>query len=201
MFMVRNLVAGLALLWTAAAVAAEKPVPVANSFGDEGLYSEPWFLTSFLDLRDDLAEAAKEGKRFAILWEQRGCPYCIELHRTDFADPRTSAYIKANFVVVELDLLGDRDVTDFDGKVLSEKLLARKWAIRGTPSIQFFPATPVEVAGRSGGVVEIARMPGYYPPETFIAMFRFVRENRTRGEDFRRYLAGLKSTGHATSTE
>jgi len=201
MIMVRNLVAGLALLSTAAAVAAEKPVAAANSFGDESLYSEPWFLASLLDLKEDLADAAKAGKRFAIVWEQRGCPYCVEMHRTDFADPAISAYIKANFVIVELDLLGDREVTDFDGAVLSEKQLARKWGIRGTPSMQFFPATPIEVAGRSGGAVEIARMPGYYPPETFIAMFRFVRENRTRGEDFRRYLADLKNTGRATAAE
>lgn len=201
MTLVRNLVAGLALLLAATAGAAEKPVAVPYSYGDEGIYSEPWFLASFLDLRDDLAETAAAGKRLAIVWEQRGCPYCVDMHKTDFADSGVSAYVRANFAIVELNLFGDREVTDFDGAVLTEKQLARKWGIRGTPSIQFFPATPAEVGGRDGGAAEIARMPGYYPPETFIAMFRYVRENRTDGGDFRRYLADLKNSGRATTAE
>ena len=199
----RHLLAGLALsiAGSCAAGAADKPVAVPYGFGDDGLYAEPWFMASFLDLRDDLRETAKAGKRFAILWEQRGCPYCVDMHKTDFADPAIAGYVKANFNIVELNLHGDREVTDFDGEVLTEKQLARKWAIRGTPSIQFFPATPAAIGKRDGAAAEIARMPGYYPPEVFIAMFHYVRDNRTGNGDFSRYLADLKKTGRATAAE
>ena len=199
----RDLLAGLALSVAGiyAAGAADRPVAVPYGFGDEGLYAEPWFMASFLDLRDDLGETAKAGKRFAVLWEQRGCPYCVDMHKTEFADPAIAAYVKANFNIVELNLHGDREVTDFDGQVLSEKALARKWAIRGTPCIQFFPATSAAIGKHDGSAAELARMPGYYAPEVFIAMFHYVRDNRTGDGDFSRYLAELKETGRATAAE
>ena len=40
---------------------------------DDGLYRQPWFLESFLELADDLEAAAASGKRFAVMWELRGC--------------------------------------------------------------------------------------------------------------------------------
>src|SRR5262245_53351102 len=54
---------------------AEEPI-----LTDDGLYKQSWFLESFLELGDDLDGAAKEGKRFAVMWELRGCPYCKETH-------------------------------------------------------------------------------------------------------------------------
>ena len=47
---------------------------------DDGLYTQSWFQLSFLDLREDFNEAKAEGKRFAVIFEQRGCPYCIKMH-------------------------------------------------------------------------------------------------------------------------
>src|ERR1043165_9974315 len=62
---------------------------------DDGLYKQPWFLDSFLELGDDLDGAAKAGKRFAVMWELRGCPYCKETHLVNFAKPEIEDYIKA----------------------------------------------------------------------------------------------------------
>ena len=42
------------------------------SLTDDGLYTQPWFLDSFLHLTEDLDAATKAGKRFAIMWELRG---------------------------------------------------------------------------------------------------------------------------------
>ena len=53
---------------------------VEPSKEEDGLYHQSWFQLSFLNLRDDFAEAKAAGKRFAIIFEQRGCPYCIKLH-------------------------------------------------------------------------------------------------------------------------
>lgn len=41
---------------------------------EDGLYRQPWFLESFLELADDLAGATEKKKRFAVMWELRGCP-------------------------------------------------------------------------------------------------------------------------------
>ena len=60
-----------------------------------------------------------------MIWEQKGCPYCRETHRVNLADQRISSYVTANFEVLQLDLWGSRKVTDFDGKEMEERDLAR----------------------------------------------------------------------------
>src|SRR6478735_6032794 len=64
---------------------------------EDGLYRQPWFIESLLELADDLDGAAKAGKRFAIMWELRGCPYCRETHLVNFARPDIESYVRANF--------------------------------------------------------------------------------------------------------
>ncbi|MGJ4950252.1 SoxW family protein [Bradyrhizobium sp. HKCCYLS20291] len=160
--------------------------------GDDGLYHQPWFLNSFLDLREDLDSAASEGKRLAIMWELRGCPYCRETHLVNFADPGITDYIRANFEVLQLNLLGARKVTDFDGKELTEKELAERYAIRFTPTFQFFPPSVDGVAAKEPLAREVARAPGYLKPPHFLAMFRFARDKAYERGTFRDYLAASK---------
>ena len=83
--------------------------------GDDGMYHQTWFLNSFLDLSDDLTEAAGEGKRLAIMWEQKGCPYCKETHLVNLARPEINKFVRENFAVLQLNIWGSREVTDFDG--------------------------------------------------------------------------------------
>lgn len=169
-----------------AAQAAGEPA-TAPGLNDDGLYEEPWFLQSFLDLREDLSEAADQGKRFAIIWELKGCPYCRETHLVNFADPDIADYVKSNFVVLQLNLLGARQVSDFDGAVLEERALARKHGIAFTPTVQFFPEALAE-GEAVPDKVEIARMPGYFKPPHFLAMFHYVREKSYQTMSFRDYL-------------
>ncbi len=159
----------------------------------EGLLTEPWFLQSFLDLTDDLAGAHKAGKRFAVMWELRGCPYCRETHLVNFAHPRIRDYIKSNFEVLQLNIIGDRKVTDFDGSELSEKSLAKKYAIRFTPTFQFFPETPAGLNDLVPAKREVARAPGYLRPDDFLAFFRYVREKAYEKGNFRDFVKSQPS--------
>ena len=120
------------------------------TIGDDGLYHQDWFVESFLDLRDDIQEAADEGKHFAILWEQRGCPYCKEMHRVNFAKPEIRKYLKANFNILQLDLWGPRKVTDLDGKEMGERELAQRWRVNFTPTMNFFPIDTGKSLGKIG---------------------------------------------------
>lgn len=160
-----------------------EPVPL-----DDGRYTQHWFVNSFLTLKDDLEDAAAAGKRFAIMWDQRGCPYCQEMHRVNLADPKVSTFIRERFAILQLDLFGSREVTDFDGKTMSEKELARKYAIAFTPTIQFLPPDVAGLAGKSGRAVEVARMPGYFRPGHFEAMFAYVHERAYERGSFQSYL-------------
>ena len=147
---------------------------------DDGLYKEPWYLESFLDLAEDLEGARKQGKRFVVAWELRGCPYCKETHFVNFAQPRIADYVRTNFEVLQLNLVGARKVTDFDGKEVVEKSLAAKYGIRFTPTFQFFPDEADALKNLPPQKREVARIPGYLKPDDFLAMFQYVRENAYR---------------------
>jgi len=190
----RNLLIGAAALAALAAARARAEEPAKEpAMTADGLLTEPWFLESFLDLADDLAAAHKEGKRLAIMWELRGCPYCRETHLVNFAQPRIADYIKSNFEVLQLNIIGDRKVKDFDGSELSEKALAAKYAVRFTPTFQFFPETPAGLNDLAPAKREVARAPGYLRPDDFLAFFRFVREKAYENGSFRDFLKSQPS--------
>ena len=56
----------------------------------DGHYTQPWFLDSFLEFKDDLDAAREKSKRFAVIWELEGCPYCREMHFGNFVIPEIS---------------------------------------------------------------------------------------------------------------
>ena len=143
---------------------------------DDGFYREPWFLESFLELADDLAAATANKKRLALMWELRGCPYCRDTHLINFAKPEIASYIRERFEILQLNIIGSREVTDFDGEKLTEKRFAQKYAVRGVPVFQFFPDTIAGLAQKPPREREVARGHGYIEPQPFLDMFRFVAD-------------------------
>jgi len=143
---------------------------------EDGLYSQPWFLQSLLELADDLPTATEKHKRFAIMWELKGCPYCKDTHTINFAKPEVETYIKERFDILQLNIIGAREVVDFDGERLSEKRLAEKYGVRFTPTLQFFPESVEGLAKKKPREREVARLQGYLEPRQFLATFRFVVE-------------------------
>lgn len=166
-------------------------IPVwAAELGDDGLHKTAWMRDTFKDLREDLDEANAEGKRLVLFFEQRGCIYCTKMHEDVFPRPEVSDYIDENYFVVQLNLHGDVDVTDFDGETLSEKEMARKWRILFTPTIMFMPEEVPE--GDTTPQAAVAVMPGAFGVGTTMDMFTWVNEKRydlDNGEDFQRYHA------------
>ncbi len=90
-------------------------------------------------MAEDLETARDEGKRLAIIFEQRGCIYCKKMHEEVFVVPEVAQFIEDNFFVVQINMFGDVDVTDFDGTTLPEKDMVKRWGALFTPSIYFFP--------------------------------------------------------------
>jgi thioredoxin-related protein len=183
----RNLLIGVASFGITGA-RAEEPI-----LTDDGLYRQPWFLESFLELSDDLEAAHKAGKRFVIAWELKGCPYCKETHFVNFSQSRISDYVKSNFEVLQLNIIGLRIVTDFDGAKLSEKELAAKYHVHFTPTFQFFGERAAPLKALPPAKREVARAPGYMQPEDFLAMFRYVREKAYDSKSFRDFVKSLPS--------
>src|SRR4051794_13474030 len=185
----RTLIAGSTALAASLVAPRLRAEPVLT---EDGFYKQPWFVESFLELADDLQAAAKSGKRFAVMWELRGCPYCRETHLVNFARPDVEDYIKSNFEILQLNIIGSRKVTDFDGADISEKALAAKYGIRFTPTFHFFPETAAGLRERSPEQREVARAPGYLRPDDFLALFRFVREKEYERRTFRDYMRAAR---------
>ncbi|MEM9248137.1 MAG: thioredoxin family protein [Pseudomonadota bacterium] len=160
----------------------------AADLGDDGLHKAPWMRDTFKDLGEDLAEATAEGKRLMVLVEQRGCIYCTKMHEEVFVVPEVAAYIEDNFFVVQINMFGDVEVTDFDGTTLPEKEMVRRWGALFTPSIYFFPE---EVDGAQSAVQEaVATMPGAFGRWTTFNMLTWVVEKGYQGDElFQKYHA------------
>lgn len=158
--------------------------------GDDGLHKQNWMRDTFKDLREDLDEANMEGKRLVLMFEQRGCIYCSKMHKDVYTRDNVSNYIDENFFVVQLNLHGDLEVTDFDGEVLSEKAIARKWNILFTPTVLYLPQEVDD--SLTAPEASVSFMPGAWSAGTTFDMLTWVKEERyllDNGEDFQRYHA------------
>jgi hypothetical protein len=143
--------------------------------GEDGIYHQTWGLNSFLDLREDLAEATAKGRRFAVIFEQRGCTYCTKMHTEVLAQKYINDYVRENFTILQLDLFGAREVTDFDGQKLSEAKLAERWGVLFTPTVVFYKEAADAPPNQWGPPVEVARMSLGFGPATFIDLFVWVK--------------------------
>ena len=110
-----------------------------------------------------------------------------ELRAPDIED-----YVKANFDILQLNIIGARKVTDFDGSEISEKALAAKYGVRFTPTLQFFPESADSLSSTSPDKREVARAAGYLRPDDFLAMFRYVREKEYERKSFRDYVKAMR---------
>jgi thioredoxin-related protein len=128
----------------------------------------PWFTETFLDVREDAAEAARDGRRLVYYFWLEGCPYCEKMEKVTFRDPAVVARMRKEFVAVAINVRGDREVTWPDGRKLSEKTLTSHLGIRGTPTLVFFDAkggvalraTGYLDAKQLGAMLDRARAPG-----------------------------------------
>jgi thioredoxin-related protein len=169
-------------------MAIAEPIPQPTK-GEDGIYRHSWFLETFLDLNEDLATAIENKKRLVIFIEQRGCTYCTKVQTELLVDPKINAYIRKHFEIVQIDMWGSKEVTDFDGEVTTEKKLVRKWGSLFTPTIVFLPDSLEKVKGKSGAQAAVAVMPGAFGKGTFLALFEWVQKKRYEtGEHFQKYV-------------
>ncbi len=178
--MLAPLVPLLTLLWLP--VTGNSADVATDRAGLEGLqnpgYQAPpaWFKNSFLDLREDVAEAASAGKRVMLYFFQDGCPYCGKLLRENFGDREISQTARAGFDVIAINLWGDREVTDLDGVATTEKALAARLGVQFTPTLLLLDEQARVVL----------RIDGYFPPHRFHQGLRYVAARREQaGESFR----------------
>jgi thioredoxin-related protein len=148
----------------------------ATGYENPGYHEKPaWFKSSFLDIREDVAEAAKAGKRVVLYFYQDGCPYCAKLLDTNFSQREIAEKTQKYFDVIAVNMWGALEVTDLNGKTTNEKDFAADLKVMYTPTLLFLD--------EQGKVV--LRLNGYYPPHKFSAVIDYVGQHKEKEISFR----------------
>jgi len=146
-----------------------------------------WFKVSFLDLFEDIEDAADNNKRLLIYYYQDGCPYCKKLLQENFSQRKISDKTQKYFDVVSINLWGDKEVTVGD-KTYTEKEFAEALKVQYTPTLLFFDENKKIVF----------RANGYYPPEKFSALLDYIGKKQEKKISYQDYIEKISpqvSTG------
>ena len=180
--MVKQRLAAILLLLAAVPAwsvgSAEQDEGLLEGMVNPGYHEQPaWFKQSFLDIREDVQEAAAKDKRVLLYFYQDGCPYCKKLLETNFALHDIVSRTRATLEVIAINLWGDREVTGLDGKLTTEKQFAADLKVMFTPTMLF-----LDEQGRV-----VMRLNGYYPPHKFSAVVDYVGGRHEQELAFRDY--------------
>ena len=140
-----------------------------------------WFKVSFMELEEDVAEAAAEGKRLMLLFHQDGCPYCNALVEKNLAQKDIEETLKSKFDVIEFNMWGDREVVSVEGKTYTEKEFAKALNVQFTPTILFLTEQ---------GDLSL-RLNGYYNPDRFRLALQYVSEKTETSMSFSDFLDSI----------
>jgi thioredoxin-related protein len=142
------------------------------AFAAQAQQPPAWFAPSFLDIREDVAEAAKDRKRLMVYFHQDGCPYCKRLVEVNFRDPQIAGKMRRHFVSIDVNIFGDREVTWTDGRRMPEKRFAALLKVQFTPTLVFFD--------EKARVVH--RINGYLPPQPFLSALDVARSAKAKAD-------------------
>lgn len=173
--------AALALALAGAGASAPAEERLDPGMSNPGHLPHPdWFKRSFLDLNEDLEEAAAEDRLVMLYVYQDGCPYCRLFIENDLGQHDIADYVRRHFDVIAINMFGALEVTGLDGEALPEVEFVRKAGVMFTPTLLVYGPEREEVF----------RMNGYYPPARFRLAARFLAERRYRDRSFAAYAGG-----------
>jgi thioredoxin-related protein len=127
-----------------------------------------WFKPSFLDFRQDVAEARKQGRHVMVFFHLENCPYCARLLEENFNSGENYEIMRKHFDVIAVNVRGSLDVTWTDGAAYTERTLTQHLGVRGTPTLIYL--------GEDGK--KVAQLNGYQDPGTLRSTLEFVRRKR-----------------------
>lgn len=169
-------VISLALFFVVSHVVAIEPGKVSGG----AQYEIPsWFSDSFLDIGDDVEEAADEDKKVLLFFHLDGCPYCDAMLDQNFKTGENQAFIQDNFSVIAVNIKGNREITMPDGESMEEKDLAKSLGVKYTPAIVFL--------NKDGK--QIFRTNGYRNPKLFGHTVEYVAKNHIGKQTLNQFIA------------
>jgi thioredoxin-related protein len=162
----------LSLFASFSSLAAEKPRDAGQHF----------FNDSFWDFSEELQNARESGKQgILIMFEMDECPFCHRMKTTILNQPDVQDYFRQHFMIFPVDIEGDVEVVDFQGKQTTMKDFAfQQYRVRATPVFAFFDL--------NGKYIKRARFTGATrDKDEFMLLGKYVVEGAYEKETFTRY--------------
>ncbi|HHI77445.1 MAG TPA: DUF255 domain-containing protein [Gammaproteobacteria bacterium] len=170
----------LLLLLPVLVQAAEGPRDPATHFFNE----------TFWDLQEELQNAREQGKQgILLMFEMDECPFCHRMKRTVLNQPDVRAFFRKHFINIPIDIEGDVEMVDFEGRPTTMKEFSvKRYRVRATPVFAFFDA--------DGRYIRRARYTGATrDKEEFLLLGRYVVEKAYLKEPFARYKRRMRKQG------
>lgn len=137
-----------------------------------------WFKVSFLDVYEDIADAADNDKRLMLYFYQDGCPYCKKLLEDNFGQRDIADKTQKYFDIVAINIWGNNEVIVGDDEY-TEASFSAALKVQYTPTLILF--------GEDNKAVYRAN--GYYPPEKFHTLLDYVGQKMEKKISYQDYLA------------
>lgn len=184
----------LAVLAGTGATAAEWSQVNRDRFNDDAVAVDvehpAWFKHSFLDLREDLAEARKAGKLGIVLYlSTRRCSYCRAFVDFTLAEPDIREALQRHFDVIGLEVISNAEITDAQG---------RTWTVKDYVAQEKAYVTPALIFIRDDGERWL-RIVGYYPPEKFRGVLAYLLDGHYAREPLGAFLARRAGADNAAT--
>lgn len=146
-----------------------------------------FFNETFGNFAEELDNAREQGKQgVLIMFQQADCPYCHRMRATVLNQSGVQDFFREHFLIFDVDIEGDVEITDFNGKHMPEKDFAfRENRVRATPVFAFFGLDGKLMARYTGATTDVDEfmllgkyvVDGVYGSKSFN---RYKRERQTR---------------------
>jgi thioredoxin-related protein len=134
------------------------------------------------DFQAELDLAKQQGKQGIFLFfEMDDCPFCERMKTTVLNQSDVQDAFRANFLLYSIDVNGDTEMTDFQGKNTTEKAFAFAHRVRATPTLLFFGLDGKLLARHTGPTKDKAE---------FLLLGKYVTEGAYSSQPFTKYKKG-----------
>lgn len=141
-----------------------------------------FFQPKFGDFQAELDTAKQQGKKGIFLFfEMDDCPFCERMKTTILNQADVQDAFRAQFLVYSIDVNGDTQMTDFQGKAQTEKDFAFTHRVRATPTMLFFDLDGKLVTRHTGPTKNKAE---------FLLLGKFVVDGAYATQSFTKYKQG-----------
>lgn len=141
-----------------------------------------FFQPKFGDFQAELDTAKQQGKKGIFLFfEMDDCPFCERMKTTILNQADVQDAFRTQFLVYSIDVNGDTQMTDFQGKAQTEKDFAFTHRVRATPTMLFFDLDGKLVTRHTGPTKNKAE---------FLLLGKFVVDGAYATQSFTKYKQG-----------